>query len=152
MNIILTREQYETILELVYMGTWVMSSLRDGETGNRFEEAQAHLFSWAGAFGLEGYGDYDPDLEAHFPSREFEVATGVIDRLNEYEEGAFWDRLALELARRDLSRQHGAQALRQMPANERLHRKHPLIARYREEFASHGVENLVLSPPVEPAP
>ena len=59
MNLELSLEQYETLLKLVYMGDWVISTLQakeraeeDSDNDSRYAEVVRHIFNHAEAAGL----------------------------------------------------------------------------------------------------
>ena len=79
MNIELTDKEFRRLLDLVYIGNWILNSTREKD---RFE-------------------DYDI-LQGHiFPSPAYENG-GIHEAIADYEDAVFFDILAEELARRDL--------------------------------------------------
>ena len=75
MGISLTKEQYRTLIEMVYMGEWMINATRT-KTIKKYEEMEQHIASFAKTAGLEDLIEYDPESKEYFPTKAFE---GSID-------------------------------------------------------------------------
>ena len=87
MNIELTSKEYRLLLDMVYIGNWILNSTRTDDRIEDYDLLQEKLFAKAPANGMRSLVE---SWQGHiFPSRA-------------YEDAVFYDILAEELARRDL--------------------------------------------------
>lgn len=97
MNIELTKGQYEKLVEMVYLGNWIINSIRaPDDIIKEYEEAEQFFYSHSKKFGTskqikfdEGTGEYDPTNFLEDSMQSF---------LDEYEDDAFWDSLIEKLS------------------------------------------------------
>lgn len=70
MNLQFTKEQYKTLLKLMYCGEWVLNSSKTSED-KVFKETdvfEQFIFSFAKEFKLEKWIEYDEELKKYFPT------------------------------------------------------------------------------------
>ena len=99
MTIDLTEKEFRRLLDLVYIGNWILNSARGDDRFEDYDLVQEKLFSLCAGQGM-------PTLiqrwRGHiFPSRAYEDG-GIHEAIADYEDAVFFDILAEELARRDL--------------------------------------------------
>ena len=99
MTIDLTEKEFRRLLDLVYIGNWILNSARGDDRFEDYDLLQEKLFSLCAGQGM-------PALiqrwRGHiFPSRAYEDG-GIHEAIADYEDAVFFDILAEELARRDL--------------------------------------------------
>ena len=99
MTIDLTEKEFRRLLDLVYIGNWILNSTRGDDRFEDYDLVQEKLFSLCAGQGM-------PALiqrwRGHiFPSRAYEDG-GIHEAIADYEDAVFFDILAEELARRDL--------------------------------------------------
>ncbi len=99
MTIDLTEKEFRRLLDLVYIGNWILNSTRGDDRFEDYDLVQEKLFALCGGQGM-------PTLiqrwQGHiFPSRAYEDG-GIHEAIADYEDAVFFDILAEELARRDL--------------------------------------------------
>ena len=99
MTIDLTEKEFRRLLDLVYIGNWILNSTRGEDRFEDYDLLQEKLFSLCAGQGM-------PALiqrwRGHiFPSRAYEDG-GIHEAIADYEDAVFFDILAEELARRDL--------------------------------------------------
>ena len=94
MNIELTSKEYRLLLDMVYIGNWILNSTRTDDRIEDYDLLQEKLFAKAPANGMRWQGHI-------FPSRAYEDG-GIHEAIADYEDAVFYDILAEELARRDL--------------------------------------------------
>lgn len=134
MDIELTKREFRHLLDLVYIGNWILNSVRGNDRFEEYDLLQEKIFALAPQNGL-------PELAriylGHiFPSQAYEDG-GIHDAIADYEDAVFFDILAEELARRDMTEEH----LNPDDLNE-------LTARmddYMNEFELNGVNNISLN-------
>ena len=99
MNIELTEKEYRRLLDLVYIGNWILNSTRGDDRIEEYDRVEEHLFSLAPAQGMKSLMQV---WEGHvYPSQAF-ADGGIHEAIADYEDAVFFDILAEELARRDL--------------------------------------------------
>ena len=99
MQIELTEKEFRRLLDLVYIGNWILNSARGEDRFEDYDLVQEKLFALCSGQGM-------PSLiqrwQGHvFPSRAYEDG-GIHEAIADYEDAVFFDILAEELARRDL--------------------------------------------------
>ena len=97
MQIELTRKQYRRLLDLVYIGNWVLNSTRGSDRFSDYDEVEGLLFTKAPSVGMPELIDTWPGGAC--PSQAY-VTGGIHEAIGEYEDAMFFDILAEELARR----------------------------------------------------
>lgn len=146
MKINLTKDEYRLLLDLVYLGDWMISA----HTDNPEEDPQAQkygplvqkIFSYANESGLSELVEKSEDGK-YDATRLFDES-GVMDVIYEYDEESFWTELIDRLAERDV---RAAQPDGHLPAlKEYLELAGPIEERYAQEFESHGLQRLKLPP------
>lgn len=133
MNIELTSKEYRLLLDMVYIGNWILNSTRTDDRIEDYDLLQEKLFAKAPANGMRSLVE---SWQGHiFPSRAYEDG-GIHEAIADYEDAVFFDILAEELARRDLG------CLDSEPAD--YTELNARMDEYMDEFEKSGVENLVL--------
>jgi hypothetical protein len=129
----LTTKQYRRLLDLVYIGNWILNSTRGDDRIGDYDEVESLLFSAAVRQGMESLAEVC-DGEA-VPSKAF-AEGGIHEAIIDYENTVFFDILAEELARRDMAEEP------ETPDEfEELARR---IDAYIMEFEEHGTDNILL--------
>ena len=134
MNIELTEQQYRYLLDLVYIGNWVLNSVRENDRIQEYDQVESLIFSHAPAHGMRKLVErLDGQI---IPSRAF-ADGGIHEAIMDYEDTVFFEILAEELARRDMD----YQPVSRENYDELVSRMDHYIA----EFEANGTDNLVLS-------
>jgi hypothetical protein len=131
-NIELTRTESRLLLELVYIGNWILYSSRGDDRIADYDELESKIFSHAQGAGMGVVaGTRDG---AVVPSEKFEDG-GIFEAIAEYEDAVFFEILAEELALRDMEREA-------VPENDdELTNR---IDEYIEEFEENGTDRIYL--------
>ncbi|MBQ6464941.1 MAG: hypothetical protein IJJ43_01565 [Oscillospiraceae bacterium] len=99
MNIELTDKEFRRLLDLVYIGNWILNSTRGDDRFEDYDLLQEKLFALCSQNGMRSLIQ---NWHGHiFPSRAYEDG-GIHEAIADYEDAIFFDILAEELARRDL--------------------------------------------------
>lgn len=131
MKLELTKKQFRRLLDMVYIGNWILNSTRENDRFADYDEVESLLF---GRCPEEGMSVLTEESEGvAFPSRAF-VEGGIHEAIMDYEDAVFFEILAEELARRDMLRE----ALPQDDINELRERMNDYIS----EFEKHGTDNI----------
>ncbi len=135
MNINLTAKEFRRLLDLVYIGNWILNSTRGDDRIPDYDQVESKLFGCCLAAGM-------PELAERWhgeiiPSRAFEE-DGIQEAIMDYEDTVFYDILAEELARRDMD----YAAITPENYDELCTR----MDEYISEFEAHGTENITVEP------
>jgi len=142
MNITFTKEQYENLVKLIYLGNWMVNAIRIDDVIKKFEDVEQYIYSFHKDLGLERYVTYNQELGKFFPTNELEMESDVEEYRDDYEDEVFWSEMTDRLARRDFIREHGEAVVRKMEPMERMKKEQPFIDKYDDEFCKHGIERL----------
>lgn len=133
MELELTRKQFRRLLDMVYIGNWILNSTRGEDRFKDYDEVESLLFSKAAKEGMPTLAElYQGEV---IPSRAF--AEGDIhEAIMEYENNVFFEILAEDLARRDMD---------DVPIDEsNLDELNRRIDAYIDEFEAHGTDNITV--------
>lgn len=143
MKISLTKDQFQELLKLVYLGNWLVNSIRSVDDQiQAFDDILDYILSMAKKEKLEGTVDFDEGLQRHYPTAEFEESLN--DYIDEYDNELFWEGLLLRLVERDLIYKYGEEAVKIMTFDEIVDKERPFREKYQKEFERNGIENLIL--------
>ena len=99
MEIKLSEKQFRRLLDLVYIGNWVLNSTRGDDRIRQYDEVESLIFSHCLTHGMASLTElYEGEL---IPSRAF-AEGGIHEAIAEYENNVFFEILAEDLARRDM--------------------------------------------------
>ena len=131
MNIELTEKEYRRLLDMVYIGNWVLNSARGEDRFEDYDLLQEKLFSLCPRHGMRALVE---SWQGHIlPSRAYEEG-GIHEAIADYEDAVFYDILAEELARRDL----GLEASEPEDYTELTAR----MDEYLDEFEKNGLNTI----------
>ena len=128
MNIELTSKQFRRLLDMVYIGNWVLNSARGNDRIPDFDKVESYLFSQCPRFDMASLCEVSEG--EIIPSRAFSEG-GIHEAIMDYEDAVFFEILAEELAHRDiLDGTYDAEEL--IPRREA----------YIREFERNGISNV----------
>ena len=133
MNLELSQKQFRRLLDLVYIGNWILNSTRGDDRFKDYDQVESLLFAKARE---EGMGILAEDWQGEVvPSRAF-AEGGIHEAIMEYENNVFFDILAEDLARRDMD---------DAPIDESNYDElASRIDAYIAEFEEHGTDNILV--------
>lgn len=133
MNLELSKKQLRRLLDLVYIGNWVLNSTRGNQRFKDYDEVESLVFARAALEGMPGLAElYKGEI---VPSRAF-VEGGIHEAIMEYENNVFFDILAEDLARRDMD---------DAPIDESNYDEYASrVDTYLTEFDQHGTNNIIV--------
>ena len=139
MNLELSKKQFRRLLDLVYIGNWILNSTRGQERFADYDEVESLVFARAAIEGMPGLAElYQGEI---VPSRAF-VEGGIHEAIAEYENNVFFDILAEDLARRDMD---------DVPIDESNYDElASRIDAYIAEFDLHGTDNIQVDADITP--
>ena len=133
MTIELSKGEFRSLLDLVYIGNWILNSTRGNDRIVEYDRVESKLFGLCSGTGFDSL--VEKRLGVSFPSRAF-AEGGIQDAIAYYEDGVFFDILAEELAKRDM----GYPEITGENYDELKER----MDKYMEEFNASGVENVTI--------
>ncbi|MBE6911816.1 MAG: hypothetical protein E7473_04755 [Ruminococcaceae bacterium] len=128
MQIELSTKQFRRLLDMVYIGNWVLNSARGNDRIPDFDKVESYLFSQCPRFDMNSLCE-TVDGEV-LPSQAFSEG-GIHEAIMDYEDSVFYEILAEELAHRDVSTEDIA-------ADELISRRESYI----REFENNGITNV----------
>ena len=132
MTIELSKTEFRRLLDLVYIGNWILNSERDEfKRLDDYDQLESKLFAYCRELGMNRL--FETHGNTAVPSKEF-VDGGIHEAIMCYEDSAFFEILAEELTRRDM----GFPAISDDNADEFASR----MDSYIDEFEENGIENI----------
>ena len=133
MQIELSNKEFRRLLDLVYIGNWVLNSTRGEDRFQDYDNIESKLFSLCRKNGMAVLAQ---DWEDTIVPSEAYAKGGIHEAIAYYEDNVFYEILAEELSRRDMDYPE----INEENYDEIITR----MDRYMSEFQSSGVQNLVL--------
>jgi len=131
MKIELTEQQFRYLLDLVYIGNWVMNSTREDDRIREYDQVESLVFSHCLQHRMGKLVElYKGEL---IPSRAF-ADGGIHEVIENYEDIMFYEILAEEMALRDMN----GEPLTQENYSALIER----IDTYLSEFNRNGTNNI----------
>jgi hypothetical protein len=129
----LTDKQFRRLLDMAYIGNWILNSNRGDDRFTDYDDVEEELFSQCEKHGMEELSEVRHGRVR--PSRAFRHG-GIHEAILEYEDDVFFDILAEELARRDMN-------FAEIDSSnyEELETR---MGEYIAEFEANGVENVTV--------
>ena len=133
MKLELTTKQFRRLLDMAYIGNWILNSTRGDDRFRDYDEVESLLFAKALQEGMPSLAEvWQGEV---VPSRAF-AEGGIHEAIMEYENNVFFDILAEDLARRDMD---------DVPIDESNYDElTSRIDAYIAEFEEHGTDNILV--------
>jgi len=129
----LTKKQFRRLLDMAYIGNWILNSTRGEDRFADYDEVESLLFQKARQEGMSSLTD--DWMGQAVPSQAF-AEGGIHEAIVEYENNVFFDILAEDLARRDMD---------DVPIDESNYQElASRIDAYIAEFEEHGTDNILV--------
>jgi hypothetical protein len=131
MELHLTHKQFRRLLDMAYIGNWVLNSTRGNDRFQDYDEVESLLFERATEEGMTTLAErWNGET---VPSRAF-AEGGIHEAIADYEDAIFFDILAEELARRDMD---------DAPIDEsNFDELTQRMDAYMAEFEAHGTDHV----------
>lgn len=133
MQIDLSRKEFRRLLDLVYIGNWILNSYRGGERFRDYDDLESKLFGLCRGHKMDALVQEQDGV--CLPSQAY-TEGGIHEAIACYEDTIFYEILAEELSRRDMNYPQ----ITEENYNEIMDR----MNRYMDEFQLSGVDRLVL--------
>lgn len=141
MKINITKKQYLALIELLYLGDFMVNGIRSGDDYvEEYNDLREYIYSFAKQMGYDHLIEKDNADGKYYETREFE--DGIVSEYKkEYDEEVFWTELAYKLGMRDVERLHKLKTgkvdretfLREVWSKEDV---------YLEELMKNGLQNV----------
>lgn len=133
MTVELSEKEFRRLLDLVYIGDWILNSARGEDRFEDYDDVLEKLFALCPRVGMDTL--MDSWQGRVFPSKAYREG-GIHEAIADYEDAVFFDILAEELARRDME----GEGIAADDENELVDR----MEEYYQEFEQHGIDNLTV--------
>ena len=133
MEIELSKQEFRSLLDLVYIGNWVLNSTRGNDRFQVYDDLESKLFSLCRTNGMMVLVEKWEGIDV--PSKAY-AEGGIHEAIAFYEDNVFYEILAEELSRRDMDYPE----ITDENYDEILGR----MNRYMDEFQLSGLEHLKL--------
>ena len=131
MELHMTEKQFRRLLDLVYIGNWVLNSTRGDDRIRDYDQVESLVFSHCLDHGMTSLVElYNREM---IPSRAF-AEGGIHEAIMAYEDAAFFEILAEELALRDLDAERATE--------ENYDEVMDRMEQYLGEFEAHGTDHI----------
>ena len=133
MELHMTEKQFRRLLDLVYIGNWVLNSTRGDDRIEEYDQVESLVFAHCLDHGMAPLAElYQGEL---IPSRAF-ADGGIHEAIADYEDAVFYEILAEELALRDMD----GEPMTRENYNALMQR----IDDYMGEFEEHGTDRITV--------
>ena len=137
MKLELEPDEYRKLVELAYLGEWMINAHHDTE----YEDDSAGQILQR-LLAVPGLAKVDRDDETGEYYMEAEWVEKLYDAyILDYDDHVFWDELTERLSQRDLARSRGV-SVSDIVRDDDLIELRPLEEHYRNELEEHGVDRL----------
>lgn len=136
-QITLTRQQFDTLLRIFYLGKWMLESHHDDFDIKFKKEQELEQFIYAQVDN--DLVEFSADDGRFFPTVKWEEKMDGF--IQEYDEHTFWEELAYRLADRDFTNEFGKK-IEKMDAMERIRHQQKFLDNYMDEFEKNGIKNI----------
>lgn len=133
MQIDLTAMEFRRLLDLVYIGNWILNSTRGDNRFKDYDQVESKLFGLCREHRMDALvQDWEGTA---VPSKAY-TEGGIHDAIACYEDAVFYEILAEELSRRDMDYAE--------ITDENYSEIMDRMNRYMDEFQLSGVDKLIL--------
>ena len=136
MKIELSSREFRRLLDLVYIGNWVLNATRGDDRFPDYDNLESKLFGLCQGTGMQALVEQWDGLSV--PSQAYREG-GIHEAIGYYEDNVFYEILAEELSRRDMGYPDITDDTDEA-YGEIVNR----MDRYMEEFSRSGVDHLIL--------
>ena len=133
MQIELSKKEFRSLLDLVYIGNWVLNSTRGNDRFQVYDDLESKLFSLCRTNGMKVLVEEWEGVDV--PSRAY-ADGGIHEAIAFYEDNVFYEILAEELSRRDMDEAE--------ITDENYEEIMGRMNRYMDEFQLSGLDHLKL--------
>ena len=131
MQIDLSKKEFRRLLDMVYIGNWILNSTRGDDRFADYDDLESKLFALCRGNGMDALVERYEGTDV--PSHAYSDG-GIHEAIMDYEDTVFYEILAEELARRDMDYQP--------VSNDNYEALVSRMDDYIAEFEAHGTDNI----------
>jgi hypothetical protein len=137
----LSRNEFETLVKLAYLGNWVANAAREeNEELAPYARLEQVVFKRAAEAGLTELVEYSDEHALYFPTDALEEAEA--EHITDYDDAQFWEELPDRLAMRDMALKYSDKTVAAMDIDEAAEKAQPFMEKYWNEIEKHGLDRL----------
>ena len=133
MQIEMNNKEFRHLLDLVYIGNWILNSTRGDDRFQEYDDIESKLFALCRNNGMKVLVEKWNGID--IPSKAY-CDGGIHEAIAYYEDNVFYEILAEELSRRDMAYPE----ITEENYDEIIGR----MNRYMSEFQNSGLDRLIL--------
>lgn len=136
----LSKEEFESLMKLVYLGNWMANANKSDDKIEKYESMMNKVFSKAKD---AGFGDYIITKNRQiYLTEKFEEETDVNKIHDDYDEDTFWGELIDRLAMKEFIQKYGDEEIETMSMEERIEKSDEFFEKYEEEIKNNGLNRI----------
>lgn len=141
MEIRLSKKQFKSLLELVYLGNWVVNSKKTPDVIDKEYENVANLiYSYGKEAGLEKYVSYSEMAQCCTPTTYLFEESDASKILKKYDEDTYWSNLVERFALKEFHNKYSAEKIKKMSSPDRMEKILTLIRKYEVATYDHSID------------
>lgn len=138
-----SKEQFEILINMVYIGNWVINGVRAGIEGDEYKDEYRNLEKYILSLAKDsGFNDLVDDYDGEIYSSSRLEEGEVMDLIDYYDENVFWEELVNRLAERDLFQAYTNDEIMKMSIEKRIEKDQPYYEKYWQEISDYGITRL----------
>lgn len=144
MKINFTKKEYRLLLELIYLGDWLIHAYDESgsESTADYKMVVQKIYSYAKDMESEDLVEVSRRWNEYFPTRKLEEESRVFEFVRDYDDATFWRELEERLVERDLREQLELETLQALRPEEYDAHADPISQEYWDEFVTFGIDRL----------
>lgn len=146
MKINITKKEYRTLLDIIYIADWVLHShdIEERTDTQEYEAVFQKLLALAEEMGCGDLVEYAKEDGKYYPNFNFETESIAEQFIQEFENNSFWEELTMRLARRDVIQQKQVASAADLPEEEWFLALSDAEQKWINEFNSHDLDRLTI--------
>lgn len=146
MKINVTKDEYRSLIDMIYIADWVLTSYKseEGPEIKKYQDVLQKFYALAKDMGMENLIKFDEELNSYCETQEFEDTSERHQFIGEYDNDSFWERLIEQLTTRDLQEKFGGKETRDKDPDKYFERYAAIEMKYMAEFEENGLDNLTI--------
>jgi len=144
MEIKLSKEQYRSLIKVVYLGDWLANASKLYEQRDKeIEDIAEYIYSHANEFEIRDLSSYDKESNKTFPAVKLEEMLHE-KFVDEYDNDVFREELISRLAERDFVNKYTEEEISEMDPFERMSKIGEIEEKYEEEIVENELKNITV--------
>ena len=147
MKINFTKAEYRILLDVVYLGEWMLTAhdTEEAPEKEKYEDLVQKIYSHAREMDCESLIEGSKEMNKYFPTREFEEESAAHEFIEAYDDDSFWEELIERLTQRDVNDLTSTMTKEPETVEDYWEIASSIEERYATEFSSNGLRRLKIS-------